>query len=77
MQLCIFCLKDQANPIPWCPDNPGNGCTYGLGHEFPLGEEAKPKQSGKKPDKQLCTKCGLHAKNPASATNGCVHEYPG
>jgi hypothetical protein len=75
-QVCIFCFKSPSNPTPWCPTNPGNGCTYGLGHEYPLNESEKPKQPPKKPDKQLCLKCGLHAKNPASATNGCSHEYP-
>lgn len=86
---CIHCFKAESNKTPWCPDNPGLGCQYGLGHEYPCavcgnllckthvpGEEAKPKQAPKKPDKKLCTKCGLHVKNPAAATNGCEHDYP-
>jgi hypothetical protein len=75
--LCIHCLKHEGNKTPWCPDNPGHGCTYGLGHEYAsskTSETAKPKQIAKR-DKQLCTKCGLHAKNPASASSGCAHEY--
>jgi hypothetical protein len=75
MQICIFCLKSPSDPTPWCRDNPGAGCTYGLGHEYPVAEIEKPKFE-KKPDKKLCVKCGLHLKNPASATNGCSHEYP-
>ncbi len=74
MNLCIYCMKHEGDQTPWVKDNPGNGCTYGLGHEYP--EPVKPKQQAKKVDKQLCTKCGLHQRNPASATNGCAHEYP-
>lgn len=73
--LCIFCMRPDGCP-PYCTDNPGKGCTYGLGHEFPDGEETKPKQQPKKIDKNVCTKCGLHARNPASVTNGCAHDYP-
>jgi hypothetical protein len=76
MSLCVFCGRDESDTRPWCPDNPGKGCTYGLGHDYGLGEGVKPKQAEKKVDKQLCAKCGLHVRNPASATNGCVHEYP-
>ena len=75
MNLCIYCLRHDSDKRPWCPDNPGNGCTYGLGHEYPEAEKPK-QQTPKKVDKQLCTKCGLHVRNPASATNGCAHEYP-
>jgi hypothetical protein len=74
MSLCIHCMKNEGDLTPWCKDNPGLGCTYGLGHEYL--EPIKPKQQAKKADKQLCTKCGLHLRNPASATNGCAHEYP-
>jgi hypothetical protein len=79
--ICIFCNKAPGDPTPWCTDNPGEGCTYGMHHEFP-GSEFDPKvkkpakQPVKKADKQVCVKCNLHAKNPASASNGCVHEYP-
>ncbi len=77
-ECCIFCFKAPSNTTPFCPVNPGHGCTYGMHHEFPEGAEAKaekPKPT-KKIDKQVCTKCGLHARNPVSATNGCPHEYP-
>lgn len=73
-QLCIHCLKHESNKTPWCPENPGHGCTYGFAHEYPSSESAKPKQIAKK-DTKLCTKCGLHAKNPASVSSGCAHEY--
>lgn len=76
--ICPFCFQGPSNPKPWCPDNPGHGCTYGLHHEFPEADkvaEEKPKAI-KKADKQVCIKCNVHAKNPASATNGCQHEYP-
>jgi len=79
--ICTFCFQGPNNPQPWCKDNPGDGCTYGLHHEFP-GSEFTPAKIQKKPqpvkkaDKQVCTKCGLHAKNPASAASECQHEYP-
>ncbi len=74
---CIFCLKSPSNATPFCPDNPGEGCTYGMRHDYGAGEVEKAKLQPKKaPDKQLCVKCGLHAKNPASTGNGCTHEYP-
>jgi hypothetical protein len=76
MALCLYCLKSEGDQSPWCPNNPGAGCQYGLGHEYPPSEDTKPKQPVRKVDKQLCTKCGLHIRNPASATNGCAHEYP-
>jgi hypothetical protein len=71
---CIFCLEPKSSPRPWVPSNPGLGCTYGLGHEYPA-EETKPAQVHK-PDKKLCLKCGLHPRNPKAAANGCEHEYP-
>jgi hypothetical protein len=71
--ICLFCLKHEGDATPWCKDNPGRGCTYGLDHEFP--EPLEPKKQEPKKDKKLCIKCGLHPKNPASATNGCAHEY--
>ena len=69
--ICIFCLKLPSDPTPWVRDNPGKGCTYGLEHEYP----EEPTKQPKKVDKKLCTKCGLHPKNPASSTNGCEHLY--
>ncbi len=87
--ICIFCFRSESDKRPWCSDKPGQNCTYGLAHEYPCavcrnlfckvhvpGQEDKPKQPARKADKQLCTKCGVHVRNPASATNGCVHEYP-
>lgn len=80
MTICVFCFQGSTNPKPWCPDNPGEGCTYGMHHEFPGSEFAPKKQKAlqpvKKADKQVCTKCGVHAKNPASQTSECSHEYP-
>jgi len=61
--VCIFCLAHRDR---------GTACTYGMAHEYPAGPA--PKQAPKR-DTQRCTKCGLHPKNPASATNGCEHEY--
>jgi hypothetical protein len=70
--ICIFCLRQLGSP-PWCPDNPGKGCTYGCDHEFPLPpKETKPPV---KKDTKLCTRCGLHPRNPLSLTNGCAHLY--
>lgn len=79
--ICTFCLKDPNDSTPWCKDNPGEGCSYGLRHEFE-GSEFDPKikkptkQSVKKADKQVCVKCNVHARNPMSQSNGCAHEYP-
>jgi len=88
LRFCIFCLRTEGDRTPWCPDNPGDGCTYGHGHEFPCavcggllckvhvpGQEDKPKQP-RKIDKNRCLKCDLNIKNPLSPTNGCAHEYP-
>jgi hypothetical protein len=74
MSLCIFCFRYPDDPRPWCPDNPGFGCTYGFHHERVTVEVPKPKQP-KTSSKFLCTKCGLHPKNPLSASNGCQHTY--
>jgi hypothetical protein len=63
--ICIFCLGHRDSGIVWC--------SYGMHHEYPAAE-TKPKQ-GPKPDKALCSRCGLHPKNPVSATNGCEHDY--
>ena len=77
MNICLFCFKAEGNTTPYCLDNPGKGCTYGFDHEFPSRVQAKVKpQPAKVPDKNICTKCGLHSRNPASATNGCEHAYP-
>lgn len=81
MSICTFCFQGSNNPKPWCSENPGEGCTYGMHHEFPGSEFAPAKQKERKPqvkkvDKQVCTKCQVHAKNPTSQTNGCEHEYP-
>ncbi len=79
MDLCIFCLQCKEAVKPFCKDNPGEGCTYGLRHDFGDGEffhKPAPKVAVKKVDKQVCLKCSLHSKHPTSATNGCEHEYP-
>jgi hypothetical protein len=80
MDICIFCFQGPDNPKPFCPDNPGEGCTYGSHHEYPGSIFSKmkppPKVIAKKVDKQICVKCLLHRKHPTSATNGCEHEYP-
>ena len=65
MSTCIFCHKSM-------PSRSAEDCTYGLGHEWE--DVIKPKQVAK-PDLARCSKCGVHPKNPLSATNGCAHEY--
>ena len=64
---CVFCFKHREDAAP--------ACSYGLGHEFPKGEEARVRQE-KRPDAKLCVRCGLHPRNPLSSTNGCEHAYP-
>jgi hypothetical protein len=73
MGLCVFCFRPETDVRAWCADNPGKGCTYGLAHEYPM-RVAAPKPRAV--DAKLCTRCGLHPRNPASATNGCEHAYP-
>lgn len=65
MSVCIFCLAHSSRNAAWC--------SYGMKHEYP--EPEKPKQVAKV-DLNLCTKCGLHVKNPASKASACAHEYP-
>lgn len=65
MSVCIFCLTHESRVK--------EQCLYGMHHEYEV--EKKPAQPVKKSSKALCTKCGLHPKNPASASNGCSHEY--
>lgn len=72
--VCIHCLRHRSDAMPWVKDNPGAGCTYGFAHEYPAAEKLKPQP--KKIDKNICIKCSLHAKNPASAASDCAHEYP-
>lgn len=74
--ICIFCFQGPSNPKAWCTENPGHGCTYGLHHEWPEAIPAEKPKQVKKADKQVCSKCSLHAKNPASASSECQHEYP-
>ncbi len=66
MSVCIFCLYHK--------ENVKETCLYGMHHEFDDAEVKKP-QPVKKTSKALCTKCGLHPKNPVSSSNGCSHEY--
>lgn len=68
LDCCIFCLTCRGS----IPDPTGRTCTYGMGHEFPV--TVAPQQA-KRPDASLCALCGLHPKNPASASNGCAHRY--
>jgi len=75
--LCIFCFKSPNDLSPWCVGNPGWNCQYGMHHEF-IVDEVRPlnnARQGKKIDKQVCTKCNMHIKNPISNSNGCTHEY--
>jgi hypothetical protein len=62
--VCIFCLTVRSNVKPTC--------NYGMHHEFPT---VVKKAQTPKPSKSLCTKCGLHPKNPLAMANGCGHEY--
>lgn len=73
--VCIFCLRCRGNLDLTSITTSKTGCTYGLGHEFPEPVHV-PMKTVKKIDKQLCTRCGLHRKNPASARSECEHEYP-
>jgi hypothetical protein len=78
MEVCIFGLRHASDPRPYCPANPGRGCTYGLGHEYPAPAgvvAAEVVTKSKARDKKLCITCGLHPANPAAATNGCAHTY--
>jgi hypothetical protein len=75
LDICIFCVRHQSCTVPWCPDNPGRGCTYGYGHEYPLPQQKTKQTVAKKLDAKLCTPCGLHPKNPKSDMNGCTHVY--
>ena len=75
-QVCIYCLRDESRVEPFCPTNPGKGCTYGGPHEYPLVVDTLKVPVMKKLDKKLCTKCGVHQKNPLAVTNGCSHEFP-
>ena len=72
--LCLFCIRPRGDTRVWCADNPGDGCTYGLAHEYPPRERSK---QARPIDRNLCVRCGLHPKNPASTTNGCEHVYAG
>jgi len=75
--LCIFCLKYSDDLTPWCAGNPGHGCQYGYYHDYYYGDTvvAPIHKQVKKVDKQVCTKCLVHIKNPISNSNGCTHEY--
>lgn len=83
MSHCTFCFRHKAAIEAVKADTDGTStqaeqiasgaaCSYGFGHELQV--EVKPKPTPKI-DKQLCTLCGLHKRNPASATNGCSHHY--
>ena len=73
--VCPHCRKDPlTDPSPWAMAQ-GRGCTYGYDHDVFHPAPVKV-AAPRKADAKLCTKCGLHSKNPASATNGCEHIYP-
>jgi hypothetical protein len=74
MRCCIFCFGAEPIVAPVCEGNPGLGCTYGLGHEFPATAPIA-KAPTRDPKRALCLTCGLHPKNPASSINGCAHRY--
>lgn len=89
MSNCVFCFRDKAvcdrikedayrfGLLDSPEEQIANGtmCSYGFHHDFGLVEEKpKPKQVAK-PSKDICTKCGLHKKNPAYGSNGCAHEH--
>jgi len=68
MGVCIFCREQRT-------DVDGKPCASFQGsHEF-RGAPPAPVQT-KRLDLGICTKCKMHKKNPASATNGCEHTYP-
>lgn len=81
--ICIHCHATsteasrgaEAVAFFWDPTSfhPADRCTYGLGHEWPVAKVAAT--SGPKRDAKLCTKCGLHPRNPAATSNGCEHVY--
>lgn len=67
MRVCTQCFNHPPN---------GLSCLYDLGHIYDEPETPEPKQKTPKIDVNICVHCNLHAKNPASKTNGCVHSYP-
>lgn len=84
IDVCIFCFATRAETkrpgemeFFWVPGvmHPNDGCTYGLRHEFPAEPSPPVAPAVKKRDAKLCIHCGLHARNPASQTNGCRHSY--
>ena len=65
--VCVFCRQHKDHIGPVCD-------SFKMRHEFreaPIAVAPQPK----KRDAQLCVHCGLHPRNPASATNGCEHDY--
>ncbi len=69
IDVCVFCRGHRSDVV-------GEPCASFLAkHEF---HEAPvtPATQVKRVDTKICTKCMLHQKNPASATNGCEHAYP-
>jgi len=69
INVCVFCRRHRA-------DVANEPCaSYLAKHEF-REAPAAPVAQTKRVDTKICTKCKLHQKNPASATNGCEHVYP-
>lgn len=65
-ECCIFCLTARGNIT-------SKTCTYGFHHEFPT--PAKVVQE-KKIDKNICTTCKMHKKNPLYFASECSHTHP-
>jgi hypothetical protein len=69
IDVCVFCRCHRQ-------DVAGQPCaSFQAAHEFRAAPPAPPVQT-KRLDLNLCTKCKLHKKNPASATSDCQHTYP-
>lgn len=84
---CLFCFRHRAaiecakaNNSSSLSDEQriDNGilCSFGCAHEF-LVSATQPKQVHKTNNNDVCRRCGLHKRNPASNTNGCQHTYVG
>jgi hypothetical protein len=84
--VCTYCHAtrwDTTGGTPlafyWAPGrtHAPDTCTYGLAHGWPEAPAAAPAVGVRKRDTSLCTRCGLHPRNPVAAANGCAHEYGG
>ena len=87
--LCIFCFRskeriEEVKKMHVASGQPetdeyriktGLVCSYAFHHEYNEQIASKPKQVAKS-SKEICGRCNLHLRNPASKMNGCEHEYP-